>query len=180
MRRVPLLFALFVGLGLVSVRADVVRTGQSKSGSRLLYATTTPVATVGTGLETLASYTLPGGTLNAAGDGVRYQCWGLAGATASNNSVETDFGGTRTSLKISTAANAILETEASVWRVTATTQTSRGTGFNATANETTLASPILSQAAPGETLSGDVVIACKCQSTTAGNWTLKGFVVWLN
>lgn len=119
------------------------------------------VTPVGTGADTtedtLMTYTLPGGTLAANAQGIRVTAWGDGVSTADVTTLRAYFGGTKVLEK------ALVANQNNTWRVvfevfrtsptaqTVATQMANGGGaLNAT-------TPWQQNAAPAETLSGDVL-----------------------
>lgn len=129
----------------------------------------------GTTVETdLLTYTLPAGALSANGMGVRITTWGTMANNGNTKTVRVYFGATAvTTLATAVAANQQFFAQATILRVTATTQTAVGNLF-----WTGLSAANLGVSTPAETLSGAIVLKLTGQSGTAGgDVTSAGFVV---
>lgn len=69
--------------------------GGAAAAARALYSNTTPVlSTATTSEEDLMSYTLPGGSLAAAGDRLNALAWGAFSSAARTKTIRVRFGGT--------------------------------------------------------------------------------------
>lgn len=80
------------------------------SASGAIHKNTTAVGNVGSGEDTLMSYSLPANTLNANNKGVRITAWGKTAANGNNKTIALYFG-----IQVaSTGANA---TNNGAWRV---------------------------------------------------------------
>lgn len=80
------------------------------------------VTAAGTGADTtediLQSYTLPGGFLAAAGQGLRIRAWGVTGATANNKTMKLYFGASVITTPTAATNAKGWELELSVYRTT--------------------------------------------------------------
>lgn len=137
-------------------------------GARVFHSVT-DAPTTGTVIETLYSYTMPANTLAADGQALTIEVWATTAANANNKTLTVVFGAT--TIGTSTAAGFNGETmsmRCQLYRVTATTQKGRCnfqsfTSGTLTANQ----NAVITSAAPGETLSGAVVIAIRGTTPTA-------------
>jgi hypothetical protein len=142
---------------------------------RRLHTSTTQQATTGTSEETLASYTLPGGTLAANGQKIVVVAFGTLAANANAKIIDIDFGSTNNVVFNTTLNNARWRIQMEVWRTGATTQKALVTSIASSVNGTNL------YTTPTETLSGNVVIAIKGTTASAiGDIVFEGWDIHLS
>ena len=137
-------------------------------------AQTAAVSTTATTAETtLQTYTLPGGSLSAAGQSLRVTCWGGTGANTNNKTMKLYFGATAVSTATAATNNKGWFLDYIVMRRTATTEGFLGRGVV----DTTAVSPSTADAA--ETLASDIVIKCTGTNGTASatDITAQGMIV---
>lgn len=141
----------------------------------LCSSTATPT-TSGTSEEVLYSCEVPASTLAANGSGVRVECWGQSGSTATINLLYTYFGSARISARGTLSANTIISNYSTVLRASQTSQTAHGYGLSSGGNELALGG-VVSQIQPTEDTAGVITVTCEAQTATAGNFTGRGFLV---
>lgn len=134
---------------------------------------TTSTGNVGTGEDTLLSYTMPANTLFLNDHVVRITAWGTTAANANNKTIKLIFGSTTIISSGALGINAQdWKIEAVVVRTGASTQGAIATYFNETP---TMVGP--NYTTPAETLSGTVVIKCTGEATTTDDILQKGFII---
>ena len=131
------------------------------SGIVVLDTSTTEVGTVGTGEDTLFSYTLPAGTLAADGNSIRGRMSGIVGNNANVKSIKLKFGGT-TFLTRGTTTPTIGQGWTIDWEVIRTGAAAQKCNATFSGSDGT-ASAYYSVA--GETLSGTVAIVLTGEAT---------------
>lgn len=160
-----------------SAAAQRATLGITTAPTNLVTNLTQVLSTATTSEEDLMTYTLPGGTLAATKDRVEIVAWGAFGAAARTKEIKLYFGST---VLFDTAAVLLASSD---WQIRATVyRTGAATQIAVAAfdGDTTLVTTTSLRTAPGETLSGDVVI--KITSTvgagaTAGDTRQTGFLV---
>ena len=146
------------------------------AGVEVLSAQTGGAGCTGSGTDdTLFTYTLPADTLSANGKGVRITAWVTQAANTNTKIVKLHFGGTVVAqLSANAAANVVVTQDAIVIRTGATAQVAKGLSLSAVS----LPTNDLRRTAPGETLSGTVVIKLTGNCATAANDIVgDGFLV---
>ena len=149
-----------------------------------LFTSGADAPTTGTTAETLYTFTMPGGTLAVDGEAIRILAAFSFAANANNKSIVVNFGGTTISGTGQAGFNnSTIWIDAIVARLGATTQKAIAMMyFNADqapsalggANIIGTTNGNISSTAPGETLSGDIVIASRGLSpSAAGDVTAK-------
>lgn len=139
-----------------------------------LYSSVAVVGNVLTGEDELATYTLPAGTLAAAGRGVDIQAAGLFGATANNKQIRCYFGATNVLNNFAAGSNGLAWwIRGTVTRITATTQIATGALYEQNVSNARNAN----DTSPAETLTADVVIRCTGEATATNDIILKSFRV---
>lgn len=140
-----------------------------------LFTTTTAVGNVGTGEDTLNSYTVPALVLTNNSESVSIEGSGTFAASANNKRVRAYFGATAifdTGVLAVTAA-AEWELSCRVFRTGATTQTSK---CRWSSDEATFLTDV-DLAAPAETLSGTVLTRFTAEATTNNDVTNSTYQV---
>lgn len=141
------------------------------------YVNTTNATTATTSAETLASFTLPGTTLDSDGDGVRITAWGITAANGNNKLVTIKFGANERTIVINGGHNNFIWLgEVYVFRTGATTQDIFSVShYNAAS---TAGSSYVESSTATETLAGDITIAVTATTpTAAGDVTLHGLFI---
>ena len=148
-------------------------TAQPNVGGTLL-STVTEVGNVGTGEDTLITYSLPAFTLQKAGDAVRITAWGTYASNVNTKRVKMHFGGTATADTTALAINGgSWRIVCEVFRDTATTQ--KAIAEIITNNALLVATS--NSTAPGETLSGAVTIKCTGEATSNNDIVQEGMLI---
>lgn len=163
---------------LVATLNTLIQTINTGVGG-LLNAQTAAVATgAGTTEQTLQTYTMPGGTLSAAGQSVRIKCWGATGATANNKTRKLYFGASVITTATEAANAQTWSLELFAMRTGAATQAVVGTGVAGTGSITVL--PVYANAGTDDLTAG-VVIKCTGTDGTsaAADITANGMTVEL-
>lgn len=132
---------------------------------RVLYVSTTQSGNIGGGLDTLATYTLPGGTMSVNGQVLRVTAWGYFAVNANDKRAVLNFGAD------STAQIGIAAFNGVVWRITAEIVRT-GAATQKTTSWTTPGSNLASQITASltsatETLASDLDIRIRGESSSS-------------
>jgi len=155
---------------------QVIQSVNSGVGG-LQNAQTGAVSTTATTAETtLQSYTLPGGSLSAAGQSVRITCWGATAANSNNKTIKLYFGSTSYATPTFAGNGQSWFLQMVVMRTAAATQATFGTGVAGTGSLTPVA---VVASAGAETLASGVLIKCTGTNGTASasDITANGMIV---
>lgn len=169
--------------GVVQIQIDPTNGVETRAGASTgvearvggsMYVSTAQTANVGTGEDNLSAYTVPAATLNANGDFVRFSAAGTFAATVNAKTVKVKFGATTLFSTGAIAVNSGEWTcEGTVIRTGATTQKAYVTF---TTNNALLVAST-DYTAPGETLSGTVVIQFTGEATDNADITQEALTV---
>jgi len=138
--------------------------------ARSLFVRVTTATTVGTSEEVLYSYPMPGGTIADAGAGIQVVCAGTATSGADAKRLSIFFGATEVAAKTIDSATAG-QAEATILRITSTTQTSRGRGGKGP--NIGVEAPVIYVTSPAETLTSAVNVQCRA-TTPSGAGQIVG------
>jgi hypothetical protein len=147
-------------------------------GTAALNVNTTAVGNVGTGEDTIATYTIPAGTLAADGDSIWFEAWGTSNDDESDTyTFKIYFGATLIHSVAATNWGSAWMAWGRIVRVGATSQkafsqmlTNSGYGAGSFGGG-------LYIAAPAETLSGSVVLAITAEAVNNDDVVCTSFVV---
>lgn len=141
-----------------------------------LYQTVVPVANSGTGVTTLASFSVPAGLLAVNGDKLHVRVWGSQAANANSKTKILKFGATTiVTRNESTNTHIAWLIEGDIFRTGAATQVTGGFWEGVLSGMQTLTTT------PAETLANSIAITLTGQSGTASNdITMLTFEVWFH
>jgi len=145
--------------------------------SGCVYMNTTSTNSTNAGLQALITETLDANTLNANGKSVRITTWGTSAANANAKNVSIYFGTTVPVALVQIAANYTdWKCVAEVVRTGASAQVSGGVAHSTVAAGTT---PIVAvtNATPAEDTTAAISISASCNTGTAVDVVLKGFMI---
>lgn len=163
--------------GAVAAASAQVTPGTSSNDAKVggvLYVTTTQTGNVGTGEDTLASYSVPANTLAVNGQSLWFEAWGSFAANGNNKTVKARFGSSGTNLMFDTGAVAVNGQDwflrGRIIRTGAATQKSGVQFTRAVVN-------VDSVTALDQTLSGAVTLAISGEATSNNDIVIESFVV---
>ena len=133
----------------------------------LLGTTITPVATTLTTIQTLATYTLNGGVLANAGQGLHVHVWGVNSADANVKTLTLAFGSANTALVVTGSGNTWFA-DFYVLKTGPSTQTIEGHGMTGTTPVAAVASTAT------QTDTAAITVLVEGTAATSGTITLSG------
>jgi hypothetical protein len=140
-------------------------TGLATGGK--VVADVTSASTSGTGEDTIATLTIPGATLAAAGDSIRIAAIGTMTGTAGNKTVKLKYGGTTVcTVPAANYSAGYWMFDVTIVEVSGTAQFAMGTFATPTGIITVLS---CAGAAPAETVSGNVSLVVTGEVTDGGD-----------
>ena len=133
----------------------------------LLGSTIAPATTSGTSIYTLATYTLNGGVLATAGQGLHVHVWGVNSADANAKTLTLSFGSATTALTVTGSGNPWFA-DFYILKTGANAQTIEGHGLTATTPVAVVASTAT------QTDTAAITVLVSGTAATAGTMTLSG------
>ena len=133
----------------------------------LLGSTIASATTSGTTISTLATYTVNGGVLANAGQGLHVHVWGVNSADANVKTLTLSFGSATTALVVTGSGNTWVA-DFYILKTGASTQTIEGHGLTATTPVAVVASTAT------QTDTAAITVLVSGTAATAGTMTLSG------
>jgi len=150
-----------------------ILTSHIAAATARLYVNVSSVGNVGAGEDDLMSYTMPAETMNVANRGVRIIAWGTTAANSNQKTINLYFGATILRMIGPVPSNnTAWRIEATILRVTETTQKASGTSIVGT-------NPNSDVTAPVEDLSTDTLIKVTGEGTVNDDVLQEGMIIQL-